>query len=132
MDNKATLAEVLWNMMAAKFALSNYVNYVILDGGALSASSITWNQNITYHELCPASVAMLLYPNMAEQLCLIQTMQHKITPLCADVQVTECMVFEGNKDELLSKVTKKQIYTQLSADSLEKSGCDVEHVGVKC
>ena len=40
------------------------------------------------------------------------------------------MVFEGNKDELLSKVTNKQRYIQLSADSFEKSGCDVENVGV--
>ena len=50
--------------------------------------------------------------------------------VCADVQVIECMVFEGNKDELLSKVTNKQSYIQLSADSLEKSGCGVEHVWV--
>ena len=50
--------------------------------------------------------------------------------VCADVQVTECMVFEGNKDEFLSNVTNKQRYIQLSADSLEKSGCDVEHVRV--
>ena len=65
---------------------------------------------------------MLLYPNMAEQLCLIQNMQHKIIPVyvCADVQVTECMVFDGNKDAFLSKVTNKQIYIQLSADSLDK------------
>ena len=30
--------------------------------------------------------------------------------ICADVQVTEYMVFEGNKDEFLSKVTYKQRY----------------------
>ena len=29
-----------------------------------------------------SQVAMLLYPNMAEQLCLIQKMQHKIAPSC--------------------------------------------------
>ena len=34
--------------------------------------------------------------------------------VCVDVQVTECMVFEGNKDEFLSKVTNKQRYIQLS------------------
>ena len=40
------------------------------------------------------------------------------------------MVFEGNRDELLSNVTNKQRYIQLSVDSLEKSGCDVEHVAI--
>ena len=95
--------------MARKFAPSNDVNFVILDDGALWTSSITVNQNIAYHELCQASVAMLLYPNMAEHFCLIQKMQHNIIPscICADVQVTEYMVFEGNKDEFLSKVTYK-------------------------
>ena len=40
------------------------------------------------------------------------------------------MVFEGNKDDFLSKVTNKRRYIQLSADSLDKSGYDAEHVGV--
>ena len=70
---------------------------------------------------------MLLYPNMAGQVVFDTTYATQDYPI---MYVPECMVFDGNKNELLSKVTNKQRYIQLSADSLEKSGWDVEHVGV--
>ena len=72
-------------------------------------------------------------PDLATKFCFRPLLRFGLrSPLyvCADVQVTECMVFEGNKDDFLSKVTSKQRYIQLSADSLDKSGCDVEHIQI--